>query len=199
MSDPTKAELAGELTEKLSKMQDQASEARGAAKAIVWILSVSGPLLIIAIAGLFGFVMDTRTTLSSTSATMAATNGHAVAELARLDKSVKESEDRLNQRLKEALGNRFEQRVANVGFYHEHVGKIGRISRDSITLVDTYNLIKVETTIPISPGARILVKGEGAKLEDLKPGMYVRVWHDDGNKAQLIEAVEEPAPPPVIK
>lgn len=83
--------------------------------------------------------------------------------------------------------------------YHEHVGKLARYSKDSITLTEPLTPGVAEYTYPLAIGVRVLVRGELAKLEDLKPGMFVRILHATNQKVQLVETVPDeellPMPP----
>jgi hypothetical protein len=82
--------------------------------------------------------------------------------------------------------------------YHARSGTIGEVGKDTITLVFRNGNPTVKQIYQVDLGARVLIKGTGAKLEDLKPGMEVRVLHSDGGKVQLVETVDPPAQPAVV-
>ena len=77
-----------------------------------------------------------------------------------------------------------------VGCYNEDLAKVARVDKGSITLTELRGLGKAETTFPVAPGARVLIKSKTSKLEDLKPGMQVGVLYRQGQDIQLIETVD---------
>jgi hypothetical protein len=82
---------------------------------------------------------------------------------------------------------------------HDRMGKIGRVTKDSITLVEELHPGKAELTYPVAAGARVLVKGKTATIGDLRPGMFVRMSVGENGEIELIETIEPPRVPDFLK
>jgi hypothetical protein len=157
------------------------------------------PIVVIAIAGLVGSIVYLKSaeatnatnitnlnTLIGNNAAQAAkdlalSNLHHDATMARLEKSLEKSIEKLQ------FGQRWNQEPENVPAYREDVGAISQVGKESITLEWIRGEVTDRRTFNIAPGARVLIDSNSAKLADLKPGMNVRLLHRHLEKVQLIE------------
>ncbi len=188
-------QVAVEIEQRVRVVENTAAEVNGAVKSLKWAITLVAPILgtilLVAIGALIASIMELKGAVATHSERTDGLKSQHGADVARLDKAI----DGVNARLQAADRVKTTAWVGSLA-YHEHVGKIERRGKDQVTLQEEDGDVKVEYTFAIDPGARVLIKDQGAKLEDLKPGMLVRVLHKDRKKVELIETVEDQAPPP---
>jgi hypothetical protein len=84
------------------------------------------------------------------------------------------------------------------GDMHEHSGKIVRMSKEQkqIVLETLHGKSHFLGTFPLDLKATVVLRGtRNTTIDDLRVGMYVQVWHKDGDDVTYIVHIE---PPPGI-
>jgi len=79
--------------------------------------------------------------------------------------------------------------------YRERAGKIGRVSKEEIALVDEKAVGRTEQTFRVGAGVRVIIDGKTARMEDLKPGMYALLLYTRAGLVELIQKTEKPQRP----
>jgi hypothetical protein len=197
MEEPIQSDLAGTSAERVRALEKAASTADGApghVRTMVGIASFTG---VVAVAGLVVFLFFVQghvganvAAISGLRSEVADFKAQHAHDIGILEKSMERLEEKLTQRSSgggaTAGSEEGEQRV-----FYEDVGTVGHVDKDSIAIEWKNGDITGKTVYPVAVGARISVKGQLAKLQDLKPGMTVRLLHKEGKSVEIVETVEE--------
>ena len=161
--------FADKLGEKNASLDNKLSEFKGAVGLLKWGIPISTGFLTLLL-GLVGtWVLSVQ------------------SELNKVGRSVAVLESKLGR---PGFGNGSGPSPAppvDSHYYQERRGKIGRITKDALTLTETDGEGKTERTFPIAPGARVIIDGKSATLDNLKEGMAVIVVVNEKNRAELID------------
>jgi hypothetical protein len=218
---PTKEELEGPLTARLGAVENTLSEYKGSIKLGWAIIVIAGAAFLTSIGCFVWMLFDARAMSlvhtekfgnhekeigsvktylgekltdikNSQTEKLTDLKSQHTADNARLEKCIEKMEERLTKRMSDG------QKTAYYGqtltHYHEHEGKVTRVAKDSLWLeyVDNADGKTKEWNYQIDPAARVIIKGQTGKVADIKPGMYVLILHNNGERVQLIETIEPP-------
>ncbi len=148
MTEPTKAELAGKLEERVRVLETTVASATGAINFAKWFLSILLAALFVITAGGIGQLLltmgDLRATVSSLAERIAESKTQHATDLARLEKSM------------EALEKRLQPKYAGTRL---HQGEVVRISGNKLVIrLEEPGAREQEYTL--TPNTQIMVNGK---------------------------------------
>jgi hypothetical protein len=148
----------------------------GAAAVLVILVSVVGGIVLTKFLGVMekSAVLEATTARNEQLAELKASLAHQGRDIDRLDMVV---HDLVRSNQSKGMSTTYAES-----------GKIVSVTKDKIVLLREEGAnAQIQYTLALSPDVKVRSKGQPAKLEDLKPGMFVSVVRGDDDKVTSIE------------